>query len=83
MKDPRQPKVHRLDVRPLMARGEEPLPAILALVARLGPADEMVIVTPFLPAPLIERMQATGYEVQPERQGDGSWSTRFRKPPPA
>jgi uncharacterized protein (DUF2249 family) len=76
----RQPKVHRLDIRPLLARGEEPFPAILALVDRLGPADEMVIVSPFVPAPLIERMQSAGYEVRPEHQGDGSWTTRFRKP---
>jgi hypothetical protein len=40
----------------------------------------MVIVSPFVPAPLIDRMQSAGYEVQPELQGDGSWITRFRKP---
>lgn len=72
-------KTHRLDIRPLLARGEEPFPAILALVDQLGPADEMVIISPFVPAPLIERMQSAGYEVRPEHQSDGSWTTRFRK----
>lgn len=72
-------KTHRLDIRPLLARGEEPFPVIMALVAKLGAADEMVIVSPFLPAPLVERMQSAGYEVHPERQADGSWITRFRK----
>ncbi len=72
-------KTYRLDIRPLVARGEEPFPAIQAIVARLGPADEMVIISPFLPAPLIERMQSAGYEISPELQGDGSWSTRFRR----
>lgn len=80
MTAPRQPKVHRLDIRQILARGEEPLPAIMAMVAKLGPADEMVIVSPFVPAPLIDRMQSAGYEVHPELQGDGSWSTRFRQP---
>lgn len=74
------PKVHRLDIRPMVARGEEPYPAVLATISQLGAGDEMVIVAPFLPAPLIERMQSAGYAVQPERQGDGSWITRFRKP---
>jgi uncharacterized protein (DUF2249 family) len=73
-------KVHRLDIRPMVARGEEPFAAIMAMVTKLGPADEMVIVSPFVPAPLIDRMQSAGYEVQPELQGDGSWITRFRKP---
>lgn len=73
-------KTHRLDIRPIVARGEEPFAPIMAVIAKLGPADEMVILSPFLPAPLIERMQAAGYEVHPELQGDGSWSTRFRKP---
>jgi uncharacterized protein (DUF2249 family) len=73
-------KTHRLDIRPLLARGEEPYAAIMALVSKLGSADEMTIVSPFLPAPLVERMQSTGYEVHPERQADGSWITRFRKP---
>ena len=73
-------KTHRLDIRPIVARGEEPLAAIMALIVKLAPADELVIVSPFLPAPLIERMQSAGYEVHPELQGDGSWSTRFRKP---
>lgn len=73
-------KTHRLDIRPLLARGEEPYAAIMALVDKVGPSDEMSIVSPFLPAPLVERMQSTGYEVHPERQSDGSWITRFRKP---
>ena len=73
-------KTHRLDIRPLLARGEEPYAAIMALVDRLGPADEMLIVSPFVPAPLIERMQSAGYEVRPEHQADGSWTPRFRKP---
>ena len=73
-------KTHRLDIRPIVARGGEPFAPIMAVIAKLGPTDELVIVSPFLPAPLIERMQSTGYEVHPELQGDGSWSTRFRKP---
>jgi uncharacterized protein (DUF2249 family) len=72
-------KTHRLDIRPMVARGEEPYAAIMAIIAKLGPADEMVIVSPFIPAPLIERMQSAGFEAQPERQGDGSWITRFRQ----
>lgn len=73
-------KTHRLDIRPLLARGEEPFAPIMALVEQLEPADEIVIVSPFVPAPLIERMQSAGYEVRPEHQADGSWTTRFRKP---
>ena len=66
-----------LDVRPLIARGEEPFTSIMTAVAALSTREELVLVTPFLPSPLIEKLQAEGFEVRPERRGDGSWRTLF------
>lgn len=70
-------KFRAIDVRPLMARGEEPFKKIMATIASLGPDEGMVVTAPFLPSPLIERMQASGYQVRPERGADGSWRTFF------
>ena len=69
-----------LDVRALIARGEEPFPQVLGLVRSVAPGEEFVIVTPFIPAPLIERLRAEGYAIRPELVGDGSWRTHFVKP---
>ncbi|HVS51564.1 MAG TPA: DUF2249 domain-containing protein [Opitutaceae bacterium] len=73
-------KVRLLDTRPLIARGEEPRAAVFAAVAALAPGESLVLVTPFLPSPLIERLQADGFSIRPERRTDGSWQTHFSRP---
>lgn len=73
--DPR--KFRSLDVRPLVARGEEPFKKVMAAIAALEPGEGFALTAPFLPSPLIERMQSAGYAARPERQPDGSWRTFF------
>lgn len=77
---PEPRKVRTLDVRPLIARGEEPFTKIMALVATVAPGESFVLLTPFLPAPLIEKLQSEGFETRPERRADGSWQTQFTRP---
>ena len=77
MKSADAPKIRTLDVRPLLARGEEPLEKILATIASLAPDESLALVSPFLPSPLIERLQADGFSARPERRQDGAWQTYF------
>ena len=70
-------KFQTLDVRPLITRGEEPRAKILAAIAALAPGDSLALVTPFLPSPLIEKLQPDGFTARPERRADGSWQTIF------
>lgn len=67
-------------MRPLIERGEEPLSKILALLRTLGPGESFVLVSPFIPAPLIERLQSQGFIVRPEHRPDGAWQTHFTAP---
>ena len=80
MKPSAKSKTHTLDVRPMFARGEEPFTKIMAAVSALGSGDSLVLVTPFLPAPLIEKLQSEGFAVRPERRPDGVWLTQFCAP---
>ena len=66
-----------LDVRPLIASGEEPRAKIFSALAALAPGESLELTTPFLPSPLIEKFQADGFTVRPERHADGSWLTVF------
>lgn len=75
-----RPKTHTLDVRPVLRRGEEPFSQIMSVVATLGPGDAMLLIAPFIPAPLIEKLQSEGFTARPERRADGAWQTEFRKP---
>lgn len=75
MKTPDSRKTRTLDVRSLIARGEEPFQKIIATVASLKPEENLLLLTPFLPSPLIEKLRADGFSAHPLRAGDGSWQT--------
>ncbi|MBI5689319.1 MAG: DUF2249 domain-containing protein [Verrucomicrobia bacterium] len=65
------------DVRPILARGEEPFPEIRARVARLAGGNGLVVIAPFLPAPLIEVLRSEGFASTVERRADGGWAVSF------
>lgn len=67
-----------LDVRPIIARGDEPLGQILDALDRLPPHGTLAVTAPFLPAPLIERLSSEGYRHRLER-GVGSWTVHFTR----
>lgn len=73
------PGIRTLDLRGLIADGGEPFPTIMRAVAGLAVNETLLLVTPFLPSPLIEKLQSEGFEAHPERMGDGSWQTRFTR----
>ena len=76
---PASPKPRTLDVRRVFAAGGEPFPLIMAAVAEVGAGGSLVLITPFLPSPLIEKLHAEGFTARPERRADGSWQTLFRR----
>lgn len=72
-------KLRTLDVRPMIARGDEPFSKIMAVVQSTGPGDGFIIVSPFIPSPLIEKLQSEGFTIRPEHRADGSWHTVFMR----
>ena len=71
------PNFKTFDVRPLLARGEEPIALIRARAAALTPGQGLTVIAPFLPAPLIELLKSEGFQSTLERCTDGSWSVNF------
>lgn len=71
------PKSRTLDVRPIIAEGGSPLEKIMAATRSLGAQDTLVLITPFLPSPMIEKLQSEGFQARPERRSDGAWQTHF------
>jgi uncharacterized protein (DUF2249 family) len=67
------------DVRPLIARGEEPLTAIRARVANLDTGQSLTVLAPFMPAPLVELLKSEGYASTLEHRADGAWAVTFRR----
>lgn len=70
-------KFRTLDVRPMLARGEEPFPVIRERVGALPEGQGLTVVAPFLPAPLIEMLRSEGYASSMERRSDGGWAVNF------
>jgi len=66
-----------LDVRPLLAEGNEPFALIRTRVDALTPGHGLTVIAPFLPAPLIELLKSEGFESSMERRADGSWAVDF------
>ena len=70
-------KFKRFDVRPLLADGSEPLPAILQRVQALKAEEGLILLAPFLPSPLIERLGTEGFDAKVERTTGGDWIVYF------
>jgi uncharacterized protein (DUF2249 family) len=66
-----------LDVRPLLKSGAEPFSAIREAVDALKPNEGLILISPFIPSPLIDLLKNEGFSAHPERQSDGSWQTIF------
>lgn len=77
MKPSKRPSFPTLDIRPTLARGDEPFEQIMTTVAALASGEGFLLVSPFLPSPLVEKLQSEGFRVRPERRPDGSWQTQF------
>jgi DUF438 domain-containing protein len=68
-----------LDARPLLAQGIHPLEQVQQQCAALKPGDIFEIITPFPPAPMIEKMAAAGFVTHSETVEDGMFHTYFGK----
>lgn len=68
-----------LDIRPLCAARQAPLPVILDAVGRLEPGQDLVLVAPFAPAPLYELLARQGFSAAPRELGDGAWEITFHR----
>ncbi len=66
-------KFKRFDVGAVLARGGEPYPAIRARVDALPPGEGLIVVAPFLPSPLVEKLGSEGFATKVERGSGPQW----------
>lgn len=70
-------KFRRFDVRKLIETGAEVMPLILQRVTQLRDNEGIVVIAPFLPSPLIERLNSEGFASRVERGGRSDWLVYF------
>lgn len=67
----------RFDVREIIRKGGEPFPEIRRRVDALRPDEGLIIVAPFLPSPLVEKLESEGFHSKIERGQLSDWLVYF------
>ena len=68
---------NRFDVREMLQRGVEPFPEIHKRVTALKAEEGLIVVAPFLPSPLIEKLAGEGFSSKVERGHGADWMIYF------
>lgn len=69
--------VKSYDARVLIDAGENPLPQVMPLIQALKKGEMLELITPFVPAPMIDLMQQKGYVVFKQKSDSGIVKTYF------
>ena len=67
--------VQSLDARPMLERGEQPINKVFADCKTLNAGDIYELITPFLPAPLIDMAEKRGYLTWSKNEGGDLFKT--------
>ena len=67
----------RFDVRDVIRNGGEPFPEIRKRVDALKGGEGLIIIAPFLPSPLIEKLSSEGFSSKVERGQGADWMVYF------
>jgi len=70
-------KFKRFDVREVIRNGIEPFPEIRRRVDALKADEGLIIVAPFLPSPLLEKLASEGFSSKVERGQGADWIVYF------
>ena len=71
--------VKQLDARPIIEQGGHPLGDVLTDIRDLKSGDIYELITPFLPAPLIERVVDQGFDAWSKKEAENLIKTYFLK----
>ncbi len=68
-----------LDVRPDLARGDEPFVRIMEAAATVAAGQSFVVIAPFEPVPLYGVLGAQGFTAQTACAAPDEWIVRFTR----
>jgi len=72
-----------LDVRPLLASGQDPFAVVMSASAKVPPGGFLVVDAPFDPAPLRRVLAGKGFTSLGRQMGPGHWRICWRREEPA
>lgn len=68
-----------LDVRPMLAAGDDPFNAIMDTIAGLGPDEAFELLAPLDPLPLYQVLGSRGFAHDTEQLDGGDYRIVFRR----
>lgn len=71
--------IQEFDARPIIEAGEHPMNEVIQKVNELEPDELLKLITPFVPAPLIEIVKGQGFQGWSEIIDDDTANTYFKK----
>ena len=66
-----------LDVRPDLARGDEPFVRIMEAASNVKPGEALVLIAPFEPVPLYDVLSGRGFSHEAQQVAAAKWVVRF------
>ena len=69
--------VETFDARTEIEAGGHPLPTVMSAVAKLDHGQAFAIVTPFLPAPMVDKVRQKGFHAWTDQKGAEHFVTYF------
>lgn len=76
-------RIVTLDVRPLLASGQEPFAAVMQAAEALGPGQTLRLIAPFRPVPLMSVLRNRGFTMAETALDGALWQVDFQPAPGA
>lgn len=74
-----QDVVGTLDAREMIAAGGHPLPQVLSAIEQLEPGKIFMVIAPFTPTPMIDKVRNAGDMSWTEQVGPAEFRTYFKR----
>lgn len=76
-------RIVTLDVRPILASGQEPFAAVMQAAEALGPGETLRLIAPFRPVPLMSLLRNRGFTLAETALEGEVWQVDFQPAPGA
>lgn len=67
------------DARPVIAAGDEPFGQIMAAADALAPDEDLIVLAPFEPVPLVSVLASRGFTCEATEIAEGDWRVTFTR----
>ncbi|MDZ7738111.1 MAG: DUF1858 domain-containing protein [Bacteroidales bacterium] len=68
-----------IDIRDMLHKGEQPVHEVLSSIKRLGDKEKLMVIAPFIPAPLIDKATGMDYKHWLHKESEDEYHVYFSR----